>query len=71
MKVSAKVKALSIIDNEIRDITGSISDNWVRLHESLTTKATEMYSQNIQDLIYYLHTLLEMRTTIAEEPLDD
>ena len=61
MKIAALNTKKSIIDEEIAEAKGSISNENIWLNGSSTDEERELHSQNIATLTYYISKLEEMK----------
>lgn len=66
----AKIRLLAMIDNEIEEVTGAISNNRLWMHGSDTMEEAAMFQENIAELEEYKGTLFELRKQIYGGKID-
>lgn len=61
-----KIRMLAMLDNEIEEVNGSISNELLWLHSSATAEEAEMFVDNVEKLTEYKAVLSKMREQIEE-----
>lgn len=65
-----KIRLLAMIDEEMKQVVGMISNETIWMHGSATEEESQMHVSNIADLEEYKDTLLRMREKVVEEEFD-
>ena len=65
-----KIGLLTMIDTEMKQVVGMISNEALWAHGSTTEEDAQMHTDNIADLEEYKELLLKMREQVVEETLD-
>jgi hypothetical protein len=61
-----KIRMLAMLDNEIEEVNGSISNELLWSHSSATAEEAEMFVDNIAKLTEYKAVLSKMREQVEE-----
>ena len=61
-----KIRMLAMIDRELEDVKGNITNNEVWKHGSTTEEEAQMFDENITDLEVYTEMLLDLRAKVTE-----
>jgi hypothetical protein len=62
-----KARMLSMIDNELKEVSGDLSNNRIWRDGSETQEDSSMFEENMCDLVEYEEMLLEIREKVAED----
>ena len=65
-----KVRLLTMIVTELKQVVGMISNETLWMHGSNTKEESQMHVDNLADLEEYRELLLRMREQIVEEEFD-
>lgn len=65
-----KIRLLAMIDEEMKQVVGMISNETLWMHGSNTTEESQMHVDNLADLEEYRALLLRMRDKVVEEELE-
>lgn len=65
-----KTRLLAMIDEEMKQVVGMISNETLWMHGSDNQEESQMHVDNIADLEEYKALLLRMREKVVEEELD-
>lgn len=65
-----KIRLLAMIDEEMKQVVGMISNETLWMHGSDNQEESQMHVDNIADLEEYKALLLRMREKVVEEELD-
>lgn len=65
-----KIRLLAMIDEEMKQVVGMISNETVWMHGSATEEESQMHMSNIADLEEYRDTLLRIRERTVEDDLN-
>ena len=66
MSEITKTKLLAMIDNEMQQVVGDISNETLWANGSTTKEGCQMHYDNVADLVEYQTLLLIMRKQIVE-----
>lgn len=61
-----KIRMLAMIDRELEDVKGNITNNEVWKQGSATEEEAQMFDENITDLEVYIEMLLELRENVEK-----
>jgi hypothetical protein len=61
-----KIRMLAMLDNEIEEVNGSISNELLWLQSSATAEEAEMFVDNVAKLTEYKAVLSKMREQVEE-----
>lgn len=64
-----RVRLLAMIDAEMKQVAGMISNEAIWTHGSSTKEDAQMHSDNISELEEYQETLLKLREQVVEGEL--
>lgn len=67
MSEVVKIWLAEMLDNEITEVNGTISNNCLWLHSAEGTEEAEMFCENIASLEEYKSILLEMKKQVESE----
>ena len=62
-----KIRLLTMIDEEMKQVAGMISNETLWMHGSNTQEESQMHVDNLADLEEYKALLLRMRDKVVEE----
>jgi hypothetical protein len=65
-----KIRLLTMIDNEMKQVVGAISNESLWADGSTTEEETQMHYDNVADLEEYKSLLLRMREQVVEDEFD-
>lgn len=65
-----KIRLLAMIDEEMKQVVGMISNETVWMYGSATEEESQMHVSNIASLEEYKDTLLRIREKFVEEEFD-
>ena len=65
-----KIRLLAMLDEELKQVVGMISNEALWAHGSATEEDAQMHTDNIVDLEEYKEVLLKMREQVVEETLN-
>lgn len=61
-----KIRMLAMLDNEIEEVNGSISNELLWSQSSATEEEAEMFADNVEKLTEYKAVLSKMREQVEE-----
>lgn len=61
-----KIRMLAMIDRELEDVKGNITNNEVWKQGSTSEEEAQMFDENITDLEVYTEMLLELRENVEK-----
>lgn len=61
-----KIRMLAMIDEELNDVQGSISNNKLWMHAATDLDEAAMFTENITDLEDYKKVLIKMRVQVND-----
>ena len=61
-----KIRMLAMLDNEIEEVNGSISNELLWSQSSATAEEAEMFVDNVENLTEYKAVLSKMREQVEE-----
>lgn len=61
-----KIRMLAMLDNEIEEVNGSISNELLWSQSSATAEEAEMFADNVENLTEYKAVLSKMREQVEE-----
>ena len=61
-----KIRMLAMLDNEIKEVDGSISNELLWSKSSTTAEEAEMFVDNVESLTEYKAVLSKMREQVEE-----
>lgn len=61
-----KIRMLAMLDNEIEEVNGSISNELLWSQSSATEEEAEMFTDNVESLTEYKAVLSKMREQVEE-----
>jgi hypothetical protein len=64
-----RVRMLAMLDAEMKQVAGMISNETIWAHGSSTEEDAQMHSDNIAELEEYQETLLKLREQVVEGEL--
>jgi hypothetical protein len=65
-----KIRLLAMIDEEMKQVVGMISNETLWMHGSDTQEESQMHVDNMTDLEEYKALLLRMREKVVEEEFE-
>lgn len=65
-----KIRLLTMIDSEMREVVGAISNEMLWANGSDTEEQMQMHYDNVAELEEYKSLLLRMREQVVEEEFD-
>lgn len=65
-----KVRLLAMLDGELKQVVGMISNETLWMHGAEDTEQQQMHIENIANLEEYKEMLLKMREQVIEEELN-
>lgn len=70
MSEMMRIRMLAMIDTELKEVVGSISNNKVWASAAATPEENYMFEENIEELEEYQDFLLRFREQVVEGELD-